>query len=930
MINNMSTFKNAPFGYVLHEKGINNSGDIAEYRFLEVNDAFERIFGLKKENIIGKTVKSVSIEYNDRKFNWIDFFSKLALDNSEDIYVQQLEHKVKYYRVYAYSPDKNYFITIFTDISDKLQENENLLRLINNANLGTWEWNIETGETIFNEQWAAIIGYTLEELSPISIDTWNKYTHPDDLQKSNNEMNAHFLRENDKYQCEVRMRHKNGDWIWVQDTGKVTLWTDDGKPKIMSGVHQEITKRKQVELKLYNKFIIERHWSEISSEFIHTNDIDATIISSFAKLGEITNSSRVYLFLIDKDKATMSNTHEWCNKGVTEEKDNLQNLPLSIFPWWMKKLDNNEIIDINDVSMMPIEAQVEKEILESQNIRSVMALPVYAVNQLIGFVGFDNVSSNEIWSERENKYLNLLADTISNAIVRKVNEEELRLLAKSVEISPIPVMITDFQGIICYVNPVFETTTGYNSSEALGKTPAILNSGIQSKSIYTELWNTILSGNTWQGELQNKTKNGKIYWANESIYPIKHNNNITHFVSLIQDISEKRKLIDELIEAKFKAEESDRLKSAFLATMNHELRTPLNHVIGFSSLIPDMTDDNSIKEFSELIHYSGLNLLKIIENIFELAMLEKSDVNIRIDEIFIRDIYIDLKKQIQDILSESKKGDNIQLEFKLDSSIVTKKIITDKSKVKQVMSNIIKNAVKFTDKGTISLTVIQEKDNTLSIKVKDTGIGIPKDKQGIIFDFFRQVDDSHTRNYEGVGIGLAISQKIAQIMDGSITVVSEPEKGSEFTFSFPFNLYMDEKIDNKQDNNRFVVPDFSNKKVLIVEDDLIGTGMIINMLMPSKCKIINVVNGKEAIDIFKVHPDIDIILMDLKMPIMDGFEATKAIRKQYSYLPIIALTAYTLHADKNKAINSGCNDILTKPINKETMYKKMQELLVVN
>lgn len=928
IIDKINSFINAPFGYALHRIVLDKHRNPVDYEFIEVNEAFEKLTGLKKDDIIGKSAKEAIPGIEQGKFDWIGLYGKVALENSKEIFEQYSEPLGKYYSVQAFSPQKEYFITIFSDKTDEIKQNSKLSSIIHNANVGIWEWNIQTGETIFNEKWSEIVGYTIEELSPISIDTWEKLSHPDDLKESNKKLNAHFEGKISQYKYEVRMRHKNGQWIWVLDTGKVTKWTDDGKPLLMSGIHQDITERKQAESQLYQKLEIEKLLSEISSEFIHSLDLDNSIIESFAKLAAKTHASRVYLFMLDTENETMSNTHEWCANGISAEKDNLQNLPLSIFPWWMQKLYNNEIIDIPDVSKMPPEAKAEQEILENQNINSLLVLPVYAENKLKGFVGFDNVLSGRYWSEKDTKFLSLLADILSNAIVRKLNEAELRLLTKAVEESPVSTLITDSQGIISYVNSSFEKTTGYKTHEVLGKNPSILKSGKQPKSFYAELWNTILAGNIWQGELRNKSKSGKMFWARNIISPIKHNNKITHFVSVAQDITENKKYLNELLEAKLKAEESDRLKSAFLATMSHELRTPLHHVLGFSDMIPDMTDDDSIKELAGLINKSGSNLLNIIEDIFDLAMVEQSEIKIREDVVFIRDIYIELKKQLQEVLSESNKGDNIQLNYKIDSSIATRQIMTDKPKVVQVMSNIIKNAVKFTHNGEISLSLMLAEENYLKIKVKDTGIGIPKDKLEIIFEFFRQADDSDTREHNGVGIGLAISQKIANVMGGVIKVESVPNIGSEFTFSFPINLQENEMINSQQENTSFLVPDLSGQKVLIVEDDAIGMGMIVNMLKPSKCTIINAINGQVALEVIKANPDTDMILMDLKMPVMNGFDATIAIRKDFPDLPIIAFTAYSLQKDKKKALDVGCNDIVTKPISKEIMFKKLQAFLV--
>ncbi len=927
MIKRENILKNATFGYALHKIVLNTNGKPVDYEFIEINEAFINFTGLKEENIIGKTVKEAIPGIENEKFDWIGFYGKVALENTTENFEQYSEHLGKYYSVHAYSPEKKYFITIFSERTNEIKENLKLKEIINNANVATWEWNIETGETIFNKQWAEIVGYTLEELSPISIETWEKLSHPDDLKKSNEKLNAHFDGKTAQYQCEARMRHKNGHWVWVLDTGKVTLRTDHGKPILMSGIHQDITKRKQIELEAFQKLKLQRLLSELSSDFIITKDIDASIINSFAKLAALNKASRIYYFNIDEEQETMSNTYEWCAEGVSAEKDNLQNLPLSIFPWWMNKLYNKEIIDIPEVSKMPTEANAEREILESQNIKSLMVLPVYGKTQLMGFIGFDNVISSSKWTPNDQNFLELLSGIISNAIIRMLNEKEMFLLKKAVNGNPISIMVTDTSGAITYVNPAFTKITGYKNHEVLGENPRIFKSGNQPESFYVELWETILAGKIWHGELKNKRKNGEIFYASEIIYPIKFITEITHFVCITQDITENKELVKNLIEAKLKAEESDRLKSAFLATMNHELRTPLNHILGFSYMIPDMTDDESIKEFSGLIHESGSNLLNIIEDIFDLSMIEQSEIVIRKDEVFIRDIYLEIKKLSQEVLSESNKDNDLRMKFRIDSSIAIKQIITDKSKVIQVISNIVKNAVKYTNEGVISISFLLTGDNYFMVKVKDSGIGISKEKFNLIFEFFRQGEDSHTREYGGIGIGLAISQKIATAMGGIIKLESELNVGSEFTFSFPVKMYKDRDIESQQEKISYNIPDLSVNKVLIVEDDNIGMGMIVNMLKPTKCKIIKAVNGQEALYAIKDNPDTDIILMDLKMPVMNGFDATRTIRKDFSDLPIIALTAYSMQKDKKKALDSGANDVITKPISKEILIKKMQDYL---
>ncbi|MCP4295846.1 MAG: hypothetical protein GY786_09590, partial [Proteobacteria bacterium] len=239
-------------------------------------------------------------------------------------------------------------------------------------------------------------------------------------------------------------------------------------------------------------------------------------------------------------------------------------------------------------------------------------------------------------------------------------------------------------------------------------------------------------------------------------------------------------------------------------------------------MIPDMTDDEGIKEFSNHIHKSGSNLLNIIEDIFNLAMIEQSEVTVRKNEVYIRDIYLELKQQLQEILTDSQKTDTINLNFKIDSEIVSRRILTDRSKVMQVMANLIKNAVKYTHRGTIGLEVHLGDEDHLMFSIHDTGIGISKDKHQLIFDFFRQGDDTHTRQHGGVGIGLAISQRIARAMGGHISVESEAGEGSVFSFILSMEPAEENSLELEVSENRQAEKeqlDLSGAKVLLVEDD---------------------------------------------------------------------------------------------------------------
>ena len=237
--------------------------------------------------------------------------------------------------------------------------------------------------------------------------------------------------------------------------------------------------------------------------------------------------------------------------------------------------------------------------------------------------------------------------------------------------------------------------------------------------------------------------------------------------------------------AKEKAEESDQLKSAFLASMNHELRTPLTHILGFSRLIQDASHTDNIKNYSSTIHNSGQHLLAIIEDIFSLAMSENMTVSIRLETVKVKELMDQLAEILKMTLKEAGKESNNNAEFFIDPSLANTSIAIDRYKVIQVITNLIHNGVKFTDSGSISIEILPAEDNKIAIWVSDTGIGIAKDKQDIIFESFRQESQDTLMNYGGLGVGLAISKRIVDAIEGDIQVYSELGKGSRFVLHIP-------------------------------------------------------------------------------------------------------------------------------------------------
>jgi len=372
---------------------------------------------------------------------------------------------------------------------------------------------------------------------------------------------------------------------------------------------------------------------------------------------------------------------------------------------------------------------------------------------------------------------------------RKQADEKIKTLGKAIEQGPSSIVITNADGNIEFINDKFTQMTQYQLDDVKGRKPRIFNPGRLPGNEFEALWETLQKGNTWKGEVLNRRKDKSEFWEDISISALMNaDGTICNYILIMDDITEKKQMMDDLIAGKEIAEESDRLKTAFLATMNHELRTPLNHILGFSELIMSGVAPEDNVSFASSIQSSGQSLLSIIEGVFDLALVEQEHIKLREQTFSLMDHFMENKASFDNILINSGKNENICLVFKPDTRWLTSYVTTERSKINQVLTNLFKNAVKFTHQGTIEFGFKVEKESYLTYFVKDSGIGIPMEKQSIIFDLFRQGDDSITRAFCGIGIGLAISQKITKILKGELTVVSELGAGSTFSLTIPVEL----------------------------------------------------------------------------------------------------------------------------------------------
>lgn len=511
---------------------------------------------------------------------------------------------------------------------------------------------------------------------------------------------------------------------------------------------------------------------------------------------------------------------------------------------------------------------------------------------------------------------------------RKAISEKLLKLSHAVEQSPTIIEITDTEGNIEYVNPKFTQTTGYSLEEAIGKNSKILKSGHTTAAEYENLWRTIAAGKEWQGEFYNKRKDGTLYWEEASISAIKNSEGeVTHYLAVKSDITEKKKIVDELIKAKEKAVESDRLKSAFLANMSHEIRTPMNGILGFSSLLsePELGKEEQ-QEYIKLIQVSGARMLNLIAEIIDISKIESGMMEVSLQEVNVNekiDFVFDLLK-----LDAEEKSIQISYNSKQSPDLY---LITDSEKLYAILTNLVKNAIKYTDKGSVEFGY-NIKAETVEFFVKDTGIGIPLDRHTAIFERFIQVDIANIQARHGAGLGLAIAKAFVTLLGGEIWLESQEGIGTTFYFTLPYTQQNKEpkaqpssitKIgkDNPTHLN-------SKLKILIADDDAISRKLIVKSVNEFGREIIEAKNGLEAVEKFKENSDVDLILMDVQMPVMNGYDAIKEIRKLNKDITIITQSAFGLTGDREKAISAGSNDYITKPIDKNELVLLLSKYFI--
>jgi PAS domain S-box-containing protein len=438
----------------------------------------------------------------------------------------------------------------------------------------------------------------------------------------------------------------------------------------------------------------------------------------------------------------------------------------------------------------------------------------------------------------------------------------------------------------------------------------------------SKLLDALKKNGFYEGELRLKHKDG--YYVNLSTRSVMIRNSagkVLGSLTVSRDITALRKYHEELIQAKVEAETGTKLKASFLANISHEIRTPLNSVVGFANLL--LSDDLSKatrEEYIDHINYNSEKLLQIIGDIIDLSRLESSQIEITYEESSLSEIINEVIEESRKTIKRNEKPIilNVKNLFGDEGDL----IFTDQLWLKRVLNHLMDNAIKFTLEGSVELSFAREEEN-LAFRIKDTGIGIKKENLARIFEEFSQEIDGHHRPFEGLGVGLTLAKEVIERMGGKIEVKSEKGIGSEFSFTIPYRPAGSSRIRSRDVSKVTAALDWSSRKCLLVDDNKDVLIYLNRILLDTGINVMMARSGVEAVGIVKSTPDLDLVLLDMQMPEMNGIEVTREIRKIRKSLPIIAQTAFIFEDDKDIILEAGCDACLIKPIRKDHLLTVM-------
>jgi two-component system, sensor histidine kinase and response regulator len=897
-------------------------------RHLFVNNAIYAQLGLKPEIFLNKSHHEMGIfdpemcefweaaivkVFKTEKSNEVEF----SLPNNDGII---LHYEWRLFPEFNQADQVTTVLAVARDISfrkvaqEALRISEERLQLALEATSDAlWDFDIAKNSVYFSPRYANMLGYEPSEF-PNELSTFENILHPDDYGPIVAYMQSALDQPVESVELSTRLRKKDGMYAWTHSRGKV--FYSEGKPVRIVGTCVDITERKRQEE-------ISQTIFDIGNAVVTTRNLDELFEKIQEILGRVIDTKNCYVALYDPKNDRISLPFH------RDEKDSYVEFPAG-------KTLTAYVIRTGKVQLVSRERDIELSAageIETFGTPAVswLGVPLRIGTEIFGVFTVQSYDERIMYSEEDVKILEFVSDQIALAISRKKDEDNIReneqKLRRIIESSPDGLIVTNNEGIIIGYNTSIADLLRIEESELKDRSFLEFMNAADIEKIREIFSETIKSGYRKNNVFLIKREDGSEFYAELSLGLIQDpGNSAETFVINIKDITERIDYESNLRIAKERAVESDRLKTSFLSNMSHEIRTPLNAIVGFAELLAQNNlDENDKKEFISHINQGSETLLNLIDDIIDISKIEAAQIRINYTAFRLAPLLSDLEalfeKNIKRLSKENLKiiNDNHGIDPDLT-------IVTDSFRLRQIFINLLSNSVKFTDEGTVSFGIKNIDRDLISFYVKDTGIGIPRDKHVLIFDRFRQGHESKTKFYGGTGLGLAISKSMTELMGGNIYVDSEPGSGSEFVFSIRFTK-SDKKALKDEPKTQDQKPDWSNRTILVAEDENSNFIMIRDILKPTNVKVIWARDGLEVVKMFSENPDVDLVLMDVRLPYMNGYEATEEIKKLRKDVTVIAQTAYAMSGEREKSLAAGCDEYISKPIKPKDLITLVSKFL---
>lgn len=762
------------------------------------------------------------------------------------------------------------------------QMSERLSLATRAGGVGIWDHDLAADRLVWDAQMFRLYGLGADQLTG-AYEAWLNGVHPDDRERCHEEVQAALRGERD-FDTEFRVLWPDGSVHNIRAQGIVGR-DPRGKPSRIIGTNWDITPWKKLE---------------------------AALISSEARFRRLFEQAPFPLSLYDQNGAVLYLNESFTGTFGYRSED----IPTTEAGWQRSFPDK----DYRRQIQSRWEAAVSPSTRGNERVEPIEC----RLTCLDGSVRDVLVSGVNFGAEILATYVDVTAFRQADA--------QLRKLWQAVKHSSSMLLITDETGRIEYANPAWEQTTGHLLADVEGERLSILKSGAHDAEFYRQIWGEISAGKIWRGEFCNRRKDGSLYWIFSSIAPVyNETGKITHFVSIEEDVSKRKEAESQLRKAKEGAEAASRAKSTFLANVSHEIRTPMNVILGFSQLLlrePALTAVQ--RQYLNSIRQSGAHLLELINDLLEMARIESGRTIMRPEDFDLPGLLQDLGN----LFHERATAKGLRFELWFDDGL-PRWIRADATKLRQVLLNILGNAVKFTERGRICLRVRSEAEpgGTLRIQaeVEDTGCGISEDEASQLFSpFFQTKAGMEAKG--GTGLGLAISRELVRLMGGDLTLSSEVGKGTIFHCeiqALPAKKPLAATLAEERRQASYLQPPWPGTEVLVIDDEQANREILLRLLTAVGFGVHTAADGAQALTQFELTPPL-LVLVDIRMPVMDGIATIRELRSRYgAAIAIVALSASVYAEDRERALAAGADSFMAKPFMADELFELIKQRLGV-